>query len=467
MDRRRRSFLAGGAAAGAALAAPGGSAAAQGRTFTPEQFGAKGDGATNDTSAFQALARAVNEAGGGTVEFRRTTYLVGRQTPSGKSDSLYYFQPTPLLEFTQCSKPLVIHGNGAVLRCAPGLRFGVFDMAGRPNNPPMPYLGPGLATPYRFMILAEKCTGPVSISNIEIDGNLGRLQIGGRYGDTGWQVPHCGIGLVNNRGDEIIENVHCHHHGMDGLVIDGDDSAMRPLPKRAITGLVSDYNGRQGCSLVGGRGYVFVKCKFNRTGRSAVASAPGAGVDIEAEGKLNRDFSFTDCEFVDNYGQGMVADSGDSEGATFSRCLFIGTTSWSTWSFKPRIRFLNCRFVGTAVRPYGDKDPERATQYIDCLFLDDPKLSPTGKVYLGGKANYPIVDTGDAENVLFSRCTFRLTHNGLLPWGWHSIYANVRMDQAAPVEAYPKGRYIGSNVINGKVDLYGSKIEGKLVLNGR
>ena len=462
MDRRRRSFLAGGAAAGAALVAQGGRASAQSRSFTPEEFGAKGDGATNDTASFRALAEAVNRAGGGTMEFRRTTYVVGRQAPAGKADSLYYFQPTPLLEFVKCSKPLVIHGNGAVLRCAPGLRYGVFDQAGRPRKPAMPYLGPGVATPYQFMIKAEGCTGSVSISNLEIDGNLPRLQIGGQYGDTGWQIPHNGIGLYNNRGDEIVENVHCHHHGLDGLTIDGDDSALRPLPRRTITGLVSEYNGRQGCSIVGGRGYAFSKCKFNHTGRSAVGSNPGSGVDIEAEMKLNRDFSFADCEFVDNIGAGVVADSGDSESATFTRCLFVGTTMWSAWPNKPRFRFDHCRFVGTLVRAYGDKDPQRATQFHDCLFLDDPKLSPTGKIYLGGKESGPVVDLAEGVNVLFNRCTFRLTHKGLLPWTWHAIYANVRMEQASPMEAYPKGRYIGRNVVRAKVDLYGSTIEGTL-----
>jgi hypothetical protein len=468
MDTKRRTFLAGGAAAGAAFATGTAPVLAQTGTFTPEQFGAKGDGITNDTAAFRALAEAVNAAGGGTVELRRATYIVGRQVPTpGGPEATYYFEPVALLEFVKCSKPVVLRGNGAILRCAPGLRFGVFDRAGRPVKKKMPYIGPGVATPYRFMIRAQECTGPVSISNIELDGNLPHLQIGGPYGDHGWQIPAVGIGLINNRGDEILENIHCHHHGQDGVSIDGHDAAMRTLPRRLITGLRAEYNGRQGVSLVGGRGYRFEKCKFNFTGRAVLASNPGAGVDIEAEYKLNRDFSFTDCEFIDNYGQGMVADSGDSEGATFTRCLFVGTTNWAVWPNKPRIRFHSSRFVGALVRPFGDKDPNRATQFHNCLFLDDPKLSPTGKIYMGGKTNYPIVDTADALNVLFNRCTFRLTHNGLLPWGWNSIYSNVRMDQRAPAEAYPKGRYLGTNVINGKVDLYGVKIEGTLTVNGK
>lgn len=467
VEIRRRTFIGAGAALGAASAA--GTVRAQSPTpiFTPEQFGAKGDGQTNDTLAFDALAEAVNRAGGGIVEFRKAVYIVGAQAPTFQDGQPYYFEPSKLLDFRNCSKPLVLHGNGAVLRCQPGLKYGVFDRAGRPVKTTTPYLGPGVATPYRFMIRVEHCTGPVEIADLELDGNLARLQIGGSYGDSGWQIPACGIGLLDNRDVEVVRNVYTHHHGQDGILIGGYDAPMPKLPKRLIVGLRSEYNGRQGCSIVGGRGYAFEKCKFSRTGRSVISSAPSAGLDIEAEDKKNRDFTFSDCEFVDNAGIGMVADSGDSEGATFTRCLFVGTTAWAAWSFKPRMRFYSCRFVGAVVRPFGDKDPNRATQYHDCLFLDDPKLTPTGKVYMGGKVNYPIVDTGDAVNVLFDRCTFRLTHQGVLPWGWYSIYSNVRMDQHANAEGYPKGRYLGFNVINGKVDLYGTKVEGRLILNGK
>src|SRR5690348_6156661 len=44
---------------------------------TPEQFGAAGDGQTNDTDAFAKMTAAVNKAGGGRVVLRKTTYIVG------------------------------------------------------------------------------------------------------------------------------------------------------------------------------------------------------------------------------------------------------------------------------------------------------------------------------------------------------------------------------------------------------
>src|SRR3954447_20282782 len=99
MNGNRRSFLAGSAAA-AALAGMPEIAHGQGGSFTPEQFGAKGDGITNDSGAFARLAQAVNAAGGGTIVFRRTTYLVGEQSPVPAQGALYSWEPAKLLEFS-------------------------------------------------------------------------------------------------------------------------------------------------------------------------------------------------------------------------------------------------------------------------------------------------------------------------------------------------------------------------------
>ena len=469
----RRDFLGGaaGLAAVSALATLGRPLLAQsggGGVFTPEAFGAKGDGVTNDSAAFRALAQRVNANGGGTVRLRRTTYIVGAQRRA-IGGAGWAYEPAALLDFHGCTKPLIIEGNGAVIRCAPGLRYGTFDRArGTPTKHQQPYYEQQeLATPYRQMILAADCTGPVAISDLELDGNLPNLRIGGPFGDTGWQIPAYGIALVNNRGSERVTNVHTHHHGEDGLYIDGLDRWVSPRPERLIRNVRSEYNGRQGCSIVGGRGYAFQDCTFDHTGRSAVASGPGAGVDIEAEGgKQIRDLSFADCRFADNVGCGLVADVGDSEGATFTRCTFIGTTSWSAWPKMPRFSFRGCTFVGSLVNAYAHKDPARATQFHECRFRDDPRLSPTGKVFLGGNKEHPIADLGVSDNILFSRCSFVLTHNGLLPWSWRATYADCVMQQRSPSVAFPKGKYLGRSTISGRVDLYNTKVLGTLILNG-
>lgn len=451
------------AAAALTAALPTGVRAAAGRTFAPEEFGAVGDGQANDSLAFARLSAAVNLYGGGTVVFRQATYLVGSQ---GLGTGGYLFPPRELLAFSGCRLPLELRGNGARLLCAPGLRYGVFGPDGVPAQHPMPYLGPGLASPYAAMVSVERCLADVRISDLILEGCADRLVIGGRYGDTGWQIGATGLSLRDNVGSEVVERVRSLNHPQDGLLIDGTDVGAADTV-RSLTDVVADGNGRQGCSIVGGRGYRFGRCSFTRSGHGKVSSAPGAGVDIEAEGgKRIRDLAFVDCRFADNAGCGMVADSGDSEGVRFTRCRFVGTTSWSAWPNKPRFRFENCRFVGALARAHGDEDAARATQFVACDFSDDPALSPRRKVYGGTNGDHPLIDLSDARNALFDHCRFVALH-GTLPWSLGAIYRDCVMTQAGPATGFPRGRYEGRNTISGKVDLYASRIVGTLIVNGK
>lgn len=354
----------------------------------------------------------------------------------------------------------MIRGNGARLRAAPGLRYGTFDArTAQPTKHPLPYFGsqdraaPDLASPYFAMIDIENCSGPVEISDIELDGNDQAIVIGGPYGDAGWQIPCTGIRLRNNRAAERLSRIYSHHHLQDGLTIDGS-------PERSGAGVIDtvvcEYNGRQGCSLVGGRRYSFVNCRFNHTGRSRLMSPPGAGVDIEAEDKTIRDVLFRGCEFSNNRGAGLIADSGDSEGARFERCRFIGTTNWAAWPRKPLFAFDDCEFVGAIVSAYGDKDPSRAAQFRGCVFRDDPALSPTREVYVAEKL-LSIAELPYSPNARFDSCRFELTHRAVLPWSLDVIYAECIMSQRAAKQSYPRGTFLGRNRIDGNVDLYGSR----------
>jgi hypothetical protein len=320
------------------------------------------------------------------------------------------------------------------------------------------------------MIWANQCAGPVLITDLELDGSLGQLQLGGPYGDTGHQIPAVGIYLSDNGGEEVVRNIYTHHHGQDGLMINGiDDVSSSRGVRRRVENVRSEYNGRQGCSIIGGRGYIFSNSKFNHTGKGGLQSAPGAGVDIEAEGdKINRDLTFVQCEFADNTGVGFLAEAGDNAEISCRGCRFVGTTSWSAWPYAPLMRFDDCTFVGAAVKIFGDKaNPSRAAQFLRCSFLDDPKLTPNGKVYVPGTPHGAIADLAFGDNAHFTRCSFRLTHNGLLPWGWRTIFEDCTLTQRASTVSYPKGEYRGYNTLIGTVDLYNTKVTGTLVVNGK
>ena len=466
----RRTVMAGLLAGAGTLVVSRGACAAQvadGDAITPEAFGARGDGVTNDSAAFAALAAHVNRLGGGTVVLRAATYIVGIQTQA-RAGGPFAYEAAPLLNFVGCSRPLVIRGNGATLRSAPGLRFGTFNRGtGRPTRHTLPFYGEGeRASPYTAMISVRNCRGQIEISDLELDGNLRRLHIGGPWGDVGYQIAAYGLALYDNPGTELIRNVYTHHHAVDGLLIDGVDAARRTRSR--IERLRSEHNARQGCSIVGGRGYDFIDCRFAHTGRSGLVSPPGAGVDIEAENKQVRDLTFTNCRFEDNMGPSLLADSGDSARIRFSRCTFVGTAKWSAWPNKPYMSFDGCTFVGPIAQAHGSRDnPEEAAQFVGCTFRDDPALSPTREIYFGDHQNRPIANLPSNPNVRFSRCTFQLTHDSTLPWSVDVIYADCVMSQRSPLESWPRGFYQGRNRITGRATLSGSVNTGELILNGQ
>jgi hypothetical protein len=321
-----------------------------------------------------------------------------------------------------------------------------------------------VASPYSAMIIAEHCRGLIDISDIELDGNLGALQVGGKFGDKGWQIPATGIRLIDNYGAERLSEIYSHHHALDGLTL---YSSPDRKSSTTVSNVRSEYNARQGCSLTGGRNYFFQGCRFLHTGKSVLHSGPGAGFDVEAQGRAIREVHFADCEFVDNRGVGLVADSGDSADMSFTKCRFVGTTQWSAWPKKPGMRFDNCTFVGTLVHPYGDTDLARAAQFLDCDFLDSRALSPTGEIFFGAGARHAIVNAPDARNVLFQRCRFHMKGYGGLPFTTDAIYSDCELSQSYPVKARPCGKYIGNNRLDGNIDLSGSKIAGIVILNGQ
>ena len=132
----------------------------------------------------------------------------------------------------------------------------------------------------------------------------------------------------------------------------------------------------------------------------ALSSPPTAGLDIEAEDSVCRDGYFEDCEFINNGGCAMDADTGDGGYTKFVRCMFWGVSNWSTWSAKPGLRYEDCRIFGSAVHGYGSTNAALATRYTRCHFED--KDYGTNGVYRSAAV---IECSSSAENVTYENCT--------------------------------------------------------------
>lgn len=352
-----------------------------GPQFTPEAFGAKGDGITNDAAAFQALSEAVNRAGGGTVSLRKgATYIVGGQTRAldPKAARGYTFTPRDVLRFHRCRNPVTVLGNGATLRAFAGYRYGTFDTNGAATRNHMPYYGPQAAAGYSAMIFVEECSGPVSIQDLELDGNLRRAVIGGTWGDAGTQLPGSGLLFRNNTGKWRVSNVRAHDHPLDGLMVDDPGTPGTPPSGSGTSGCDFYENGRQALSMVGGVGHVFTDSKFRRTRRGTlVGSPPGAGVDLEAEGgKIVQGLRFERCEMSDNAGPALLHGGGKVSDIDLVDCRIIGTSTWSYYSAgAENMRFRRTTIVGAVVNLRGGPQGEL---FEDCLITNDPALAPRG-----------------------------------------------------------------------------------------
>lgn len=376
-------------------------------------FGAKGNGKSNDTAAFYAASRELQRRGGGTLWIpgvdsagKKRTYIVGHQTfVSGKQTVA-----SPIIYIVGTKKTVVIQGNGATLKAANGLKFGSFNpVTGAAYYPKMPFYGARQATyannAYEMIYLERNSS--VQVFDLNLDGNIANYKLGGQYGDVGWQLKASGLVAMNN--DKIlIRNLYTHHHGTDGIMIGYSrlthSSSAKPVVLENVT---SDYNGRQGFSLVGGNSVTVKNSKFRHTGQARIYSPPGSGVDIEAENSVVWNVLFTGCEIANNAGAGFVADSGPSSHVTIRNSDIWGTKNWALWLNKPYFRVEDSRVHGAIARAYGSADnPDSAVKFLRTTF-DDTASREYGPVY---GANYMIdFGGGGVANVSFVSSTFNFT----------------------------------------------------------
>jgi hypothetical protein len=369
-----------------------------------KRFSARGDGVTNDTDAFYAASRAIMAAGGGSLYIPAGTYIVGKQEFKGGQDNVCW-APYPIIEIRHCPRPVTIIGEqGTILKAANGLRFGAFDPAtGQPYTAPTQrftdtrYLGDA----YTMINLFDNAQ--VTIANLELDGNLQGLTLGGHWGDTGRQCGANGIVSIGD-GKLLVQDVYTHHHGKDGLMLvhPGLTQASAPTPV-TLNKVVSDSNARQGLSWTGGIGLTANHCKFINTGTVRFVSAPGAGVDIEAENSICRNGIFNDSEFANNHGCSVLAEAGDAANIIFNRCSIWGTKSWSVWANKPYMKFSQCNIHGALVNLYSDqRHPEASVHFLNCA-INDLAHPVYGPVFLAHDAI--LVDMGGSNGpVSFDGC---------------------------------------------------------------
>lgn len=440
-----------------------------------------GASAAVNTDAFAKASARIEALGGGTLLIPPGTYQVGVQSfgTTGTSGLVGAYSPDDILRIENCSAPVEIIGYGAKLVCAGGLKFGSFDPeTGAVYNPgTLPFTDQSYrATPYFAMIYVAG-NSSVSIRGLELDGNLAAHIVGGAWNDTGRQIPCYGIFASAN--DKLtVDDVYTHDHALDGIEIGfpGLTTATRKKP-HLLSHVVSEYNARQGLSWTGGNSLTTIGCRFAKTGRrvntslgAVLSSAPGAGIDIEAESAVCRNGLFLDTEFDDNAGVGAASHSA-SDAADFTAigCKFIGTTTWALWPSNPGWKLRDCLIAGGVTNPYDDATSrERSAQFHNCNFTAGLSQSASGTLF---RNNYRVAEI-NGEYVLFDRCRFADDggSGGLgLFYASGGTYRDCSFVQTGGGTIVNRGRFEGETTITrggGTHDLGGSEVVGTLTLDG-
>lgn len=261
------------------------SIALPGEVLNVKDFGAKGDGVSDDYQALLAAAKACNRKDKCELHFPKGIYYISEyHTKDNKIPDILFDK----------RDGLIISGEeGAVISVNGKFKRSRDYQKGRRN---LWYSYFNAITPFVF----RDCKN-LTIRGLEISGNVNDM-----LRDSGVVESSAHLISLKDCKNVLIENVDVHHAQTDGIYVFGDNS--ENITMRNVT---SSYNARQGLSIINLQGGNFYNCAFKNTGFSEGKYGfhmPGAGVDIEPKGKTSN-ITFENCEFENNRGGQFLCTS--------------------------------------------------------------------------------------------------------------------------------------------------------------
>jgi|GEM_PF-2405061 len=322
-------------------------------------FGAVGDGITDDSPAFKRASDWINANWSASSSIKiivpAGTYVVGHQVRKGEiwnygtgsiNNTTQSYLGVSVFDLANASN-VIIEGDvnmGTRIIYKNGLMYGGYrtdtDMPCIANNgscgtntcPVNPLVGNPVATVGAFLFLT-KCSC-ITVSNFWVEGRYNMCKRQGNVGEcSSIQLQYDGI-LVAGGSDITISDITCTNFGRDGLMT--YYSGGSNVTNLTLNNFISSGNGRQGFSLCSGINVTATNCDFILTGKikdGAIYSGnPGAGLDIEPDqGGIASNCSFTNCRFSRNQSVGMITDNYYPDNITFDSCFFSSLHNHALW----------------------------------------------------------------------------------------------------------------------------------------
>lgn len=290
-----------------------------------KNYGAKGDGKTNDYWAFLKAVEDINKQGGHCVLIVPSgNYIINVHNTATEKYKDF--------EFDSCTDISII-GSSAIINVEGNYHRSADYITGTKKN---------ISRSRTYSIIAFSfinCNN-VFLSGFEVNGNSDKVT-------RDPQVVESPAHLVRiwESNNVTVRDMYLHHGTTDGICIGGIKKFSTNLK---FYNVISSSNARQGMSIVNARNALFEKCEFINTGcfnGKYGHHNPAAGVDIEPirhtiNGLKTGNIKFVDCRFENNVG-GQIRNG---RAVSVDSVFFIRDTIIAASSTKPYQLVLGCSY---------------------------------------------------------------------------------------------------------------------------
>lgn len=383
-------------------------------------FGADPTGTVSSECAFEAanyyinnFVRGHNFPDGFKLTFSSGTYIVGRQTYDPHNPDSFYALGHTIFDLKDCGSarcPIIfegipdnITGELPIIKYEDCLKYGAFDNPSGDVYLPCGYVDCfNIAFPGDLFNFSN-CQF-ISIKNLELDGNIENMQIGGATDPfAGINFGHSAISMAHS-SDIEIRNVNEHSFGYVGLEVNPNYN--KSIINLRLINSKFNNNGCCGFAWESGSGVYASNCQFNRNAVNPITTMEASGIDIESQGfpggpaASHGQFSY--CQFMLNHRCGVENTDPTTPNLppgyydaetdfSFDHCTFVGSESGHATLkdgnpiciVAKRIHFNCCDFYGpinyvydasiTVAHPTNSDE----TQFNNCSFNEEYEVDGT------------------------------------------------------------------------------------------
>ncbi|MDO5655728.1 MAG: glycosyl hydrolase family 28-related protein [Flavobacteriaceae bacterium] len=385
------------------------------KVINVKDFGAKGDGITNDYLSFKNAVEAINKQGGGKLEIPLGHYLLNTYS-TGKEDKSLVFQ--------NC-KQLEIEGNNSIMELKGDFHRKVTRTGAKHKFSTDRSLVP---------LLIQNCKD-VRISNLVIDGNVDQMSRDASIVEAAGHLV-----MIRESRNVVLYNLELHHAMSDGLVLGGNNI---PSMEITIDRVISRNNGRQALTIGYAQDVMIKNSEFSYTGITEGNyghHAPAAGLDIEPNREFQKvkNITFENCTFKNNMGsEAVINHISTTDGVVFKHCHFESSPDssrkWEIIVNAKNVNFHDCTFVfpNGSIYPTWHKDGSSAGFY-NCYIKS-------------GDAGILAVSFNPNSTVIVDNCILEYTGKEVIE------------------RYFPYIRMPGLSFTNNVIKIPGDKIKGKRV----